>query len=373
MARVVRFGNGVPEVLVEQQSDTDSNIETLLADLRGDEGGRVIVQRRRADGSGVAYLSSLPALDFSVDKLIDTYGGGKYYLKFVGSGGVYKGSAPVEVDESIPHRVPSTAIATTTPGAAPAVVVGSANPLESIVARLMDRLERLAERPEIQAKPAMTEGMEIAKTILDMVKTVLPAGGGGAPAQGTTLKDQISMIKDIKELVEDFGGGGGGGDPQSELVKGAFKLGEPIVDMLKDAYAEKRAARGLLPPPAGSGAPVESRMTVNTPSAAPEGAPPVKAEGWMMELAQWVPGITNEAKNDTNPESLASFIIDRLSPRTVERLAEMVKQPDAMDTLCKFVPVLKDHPEWAKEFLESIREETTPEEPAPAPGSPPPA
>src|SRR5438094_8869823 len=89
--------------------ESEERIERLRAEL-GDKEGYVVLCRRNQDTGKLATLAKLNAAAFSVEYVMQRYGGGNYVAKFFQSGlrfsdGAYKGSLPFEIDASVRAQV----------------------------------------------------------------------------------------------------------------------------------------------------------------------------------------------------------------------------------------------------------------------------
>src|SRR5439155_24199088 len=90
--------------------ENEERIERLRAEL-GDKEGYVVLCRRNVDTGQLAHLAKLNAAVFSIEYVMQRYGGGNYVAKFCQNGvrfgdGAFKGSLPFEIDASVRAQVP---------------------------------------------------------------------------------------------------------------------------------------------------------------------------------------------------------------------------------------------------------------------------
>src|SRR4029077_14391651 len=333
-----------PATIVEL--DDEPNVAEELADVFAELGTldevRVHISRHNPKTGRLAVIPSMLASEFSIDRLAELYGGGRFTLH-VRQGRKHIVKKTVEIDGTVKGTVPEG-------GSAPAAAAPrEPGTLEHIVDQVLAKLPQPAPAA---AAPSLKDRLEEVKVIEEILKPSQPVAV--ERVEQRTLKDQLEERKLVRELLDDMGGGG----PRSEIsewVGVARDLGLPLVNWIKEQVTAQQGRTGIPPAVAAKmgNAPTNPHAD-NATAGASAGDPNVPA--WLQELGTWIPAMLADASKGTDPVSFAEYMYARLTPPTKVEVGRFVAQEDALDKLLAVVPLLKPHAEWVEEVLETVAE-----------------
>lgn len=334
--------------------DTDDGYEEWLriqSEL-GSEEGKVILKRRNAKGQ-IGALGVMPSPEFSIERVIEDWGGGRYIAVVYDKTNTKIGQVTFEVDESVPQRTPKVVEPAPGPGVADIARFPQAmeDPriaaLERAVASTNDTMKALLfalvkERP--QAQSAGTEALGLGLKIAEMM------AARSAPPSFADIKDVFLAGLEAREAAENT----------DEGFMGVVKAFSPAIGKL----VEKATSQPVpLPPPppliAGAAPPVIP------PSASPSTVkePPMVGPAWMLHLRPHLPRIQKWAKEGRDPEVYAGVILDELSEGQVEEVRAASKDPEFVSKTLAALPMFAPYSAWATTVLTTIKEMLVEDEP----------
>lgn len=326
----------------DEAQDVDADVFKVIDELGGDVEARVRLMRR--EGNTVAYLPSMPAAEFSVDRIAELWGGGKYIAKIY-VGRTYKGGKTFTIAEDVkPNRSP-------TPNGAP-------TELGTVVTRLLDE-RGVTKQPATAVADTQASAFSMAKEIVALVATL--NGGAGKAAPATSVDSDIERATKIINLGKALGGGAGAALEASEgksdtvaMIEAVERMGTPLVQLAREKMQADRERLRLAPPAPATPAPAAPAAPAS--AAAPVTTKDETMEPWMAELAKWLPQAVKEAEDKQSASSFASYMMDRIEDDTFDHLKIFSARTDAVDLIIKYAPPLAPHREWVTEWLKTIQD-----------------
>lgn len=276
-------------------SDLEQRAEQEIDEVLGEVGGaaQVRISRVNPETGGRAHVGTLPAEGFSLDTLLDSFGGGRYYLVVkVGRDERWRGFT--EVDPSVPAKNPR----------APKVVAGvvaAAGPSASPnVMEQMGAVMATMMQAQASGVTMMQQLMALqASTSAEMLKTLMAVLGS---------KKEADPIETLRAAAEIFHKGhpetptGAGMDEMLKLFREGMELGRKVaggadepswmgivgegVKGLSAVLSSQNGGRQDLAPsaPPVSG-PVRHALPVPSPAAPAPAAPPPAAPAEALPVA----------------------------------------------------------------------------------------
>ena len=286
---------------------SERDIDDVLAQVGA--GAEVRILRVNPDTGNPAIAGKVKAEDFSLDLLMEHYGGGSYILK-VFDGKELVGKVPYEVDASIPARNPR----------APKGVSGQPvqqSPQDLLMAIVAGQAD--SSRKSMELMTTMMAGFAQAMTgIVTATRAVAPA-----PAQNplellkaaadiirptTPARSALGDLKDMIEVVDVLRGeNAGSGDAELALVGKAIDTVGKIVErqpMPSRTQAPPAPALAFTNPPAGP-LPVGDTIQLS-----PSTGTPMRL--WMKEVEPHLP-MLRAVIGHVAPQTAASMIDDVLN------------------------------------------------------------
>lgn len=311
----------------------------------GSEEGRVILRRRDEKGR-MAALGTFPAADFTIDQVIQDFGGGRYDATFW-KGSENLGTVTITVDEAIPRRIPKALEEKEeTPVPVPgAPVPYGMNPelvaLREVMSRQADLVNQLIVQMATREQPERTS-ME------DLIRVVtLMKGEGGADKVLDFVKQGIEIGKAAQSS-----GGDAGYWPVVE------KFADPVAKVLNQALDREK------------GAAVPRALPAPAPVPAPGGGSvPTGAPAWLVHLQPHLPAILSWARAGKDPNLYAAVIVDNLPVGAQMEVAEAAKDPMFVDKTLAVLPMFKAYSVWARQVLEAMKQVLLAEEEGDQPDS----
>lgn len=307
-------GSGGGASVVSDQVEDD--IDGVLADIG--EGAVVRLKRMNPETGNLQHVGVMQAADFSLESMMDMFGGGVYYAQVRNGRDVIADKVRIELDTSVPPKNPKAR-----------VIAGAGGDLmQTMMLQRMDS-ERKGSEMMMGAITTMISGMGLVmKQAMDMrPQTVDPLAqmekmvtilrGTSNPQERPGLADLRDLIAISKEL-----GGGGDNDGTGPMIMKAIETVGEIVKKSPDRSGERPRA-----------------LPAQTPVVT--GAPVVRAESGTVVLGDR-PWITATRPHMVTMRPMLSF----LSPDTA---SEMIHD------------ILKGKPEWGDliaDVTEGLPEET---------------
>lgn len=301
----------------------------------GSEEGRVVLRRRDEKGR-MAALGSFTVSDFSIDQVIQDFGGGRYDATFW-KGSENLGNVSITVDEAIPRRIPKALIKKEEETAVPAVLSAGPYPsnpelaaLREIMSRQADLLNQLIVQIATAPKGHDGGGMS-TENLIQILSIMKGDGGGGTDKVLDFLKQGIEIGKAAQNA-----GGDAGYWPVVE------KFADPVAAVLKGALERDRAAaapRLPAPKPAAGGPSV------------PAGSPT-----WLLHLQPHLPAILSWARAGKDPNLYAAVIVDNLPQGAQMEVAEAAKAEDFVEKTLTALPMFQPFSVWARQVLTAMKE-----------------
>lgn len=366
----------------------------VTEELRGTANVRLMIVRTYPNTPDMAgHVGDLTPSEFSIERMRELYGPGRYRVRVVGPKGFLKGGGPVHIARTHPEN----------PAASTATGSGGASEVMQLLKTLQDqeaaRRAESAQRRDRWIELAIPGLLTVLATVLGKSNapdyTALIAAM--KPAPGPTIADLTQSLSNLKSLTEkddsdgkletilkvmEFAKGmtGDGGSKEGsnwlDVVRDLLKEGPGIVGPLLEnmrtpavvpsAPAMSVAVRPAspLPPasPAMSGG-IPDAMTSPPPVVTP--APPSEGTDMMAFalpiIRQQLAKLLTWAAQNKRVELYAEVFLDELpaivhSYVTAEQALAALKREDWYDHLVALDPRLKD---WAatREWLDAMRRE----------------
>lgn len=306
----------------------------------GEDEGKVILKRRNAKGQ-LAMLDIMSVADFSIDRVMQDWGGGRY-IAAAFKNQAKMGQIQFEIDESIPKRTP---IKETPQSQAVATVHGPASEDPRIAA-----LERSIRSQDDLMKTLITaivskqgngsgeSALEMGLKIAEMINQRTPAAEKPSFAD---LKDIFLAGIEAKQAAE------GGGEEEGYMpVLKAFA--GPIAKVLDQAVTHDRSRMVA----AGS-VPVQPHAPL--PAAAPPPALP-PGLGWLIHLQPHLPTLLGWAKAGKDPDLYAEVILDNIEPGAQMEIAQATQDPEFVSKTLAALPMFVPYSAWATAVLTNMKE-----------------
>lgn len=343
-------GMGIRDAdLITEETPAEEQVARVRAEA-GDQEEVVVHLARRKERGRLAALGTMGAEEFSAESVAGRFGAGSYQVR-VTVGGKQEWKGVMDVDPSlVPPPAPKAELHSTKeqpPATEPLTVV-----------LLKELLTELREQRKTTTAPPAKTTKDFLEELALMKQIFAPPAAAPAPS----LQDQLAVATQLANLGKTIVGGDGGdetaihdGDSETlQMLKVAKELGAPILTILQDAIAEKRAQRVTT----GAGtAPTPGPTT--TADAPPSGA--ANMEPWLKELSGWMPQALKEAENNQPAESFVAYMVDRLSDITFQKLADFARQPNAPEQFITLAPPFAKHREWVVDFCTAVKEISEPE------------
>lgn len=337
----------LPEVSPDDL-DAYEQLSRIRVELGGAE-GKVVLKRRNSKGQ-LGALGVMAAVDFSIERVIGDWGGGRYVAVF------YKGDEKLdtmtfEVDESIPPRVPDQI-------------------KEEIKPQLMfqqpqqpreDGRMQTLERSILAMQESIKQQNELIRTVVTAALAGRASGdgngmGGNALEMGMKIAELIAQrtpvtqpaFADIKDIflagLEAKNAAEGGEDGYGGVLK-AFA--GPIARVLDTAMSNDK--RRLMPPPqpAQPGQPAQPAQPAQ---------PTVQGPAWLIHLQPHLNAILSWAKAGKDPELYAEVILDNVEPGAQMEIQAAAQDPEFVSKTLAALPMFVPYSAWATAVLTNIKE-----------------
>lgn len=335
-------------------SDIDAYEQlSRIKDEVGEDEGKVVLKRRNSKGQ-LGALGVMALVDFSIERVIEDWGGGRY-VAVIHKNGQKIDQLTFEVDESIPARVPRLIKEETTVPQAPVQV-----PSAPTADPRLDALER-----------ALASTNDLIKTLL--ATTIARSNGGGEGALGMGLKiaeliaqrTPVSEKPSFADLKDIFLAGleareAATGD---DGYLGVVKAFSPTIEKLVSVAAQQQQQPRAL---VASGVAVRPNPAPQPPASA-GGSPPLNGPSWLAHLQPHLKMILQWAQEDRNPETYAEVILDAMDPGAIRQVEEAAKEDDFVPKTLAALPMFAPYSAWATAVLTNMKQMLT-EEPEPEPG-----
>jgi hypothetical protein len=317
--------------------------QRIRAEFGGDE-GKVVLKRRNSKGN-IATLDVLGVADFSIERVMQDWGGGRY-IATAFKGQTKMGQIQFEIDESVPKRTPIREVQ-------PQIQISQSVPtmedpriaaMERMIQSNNDLMKTLLTAM-VQKGNGSDGALEIGLKIADMVQA-------RAPAQPE--KPSFDMLKEVFLAGLDAKHAAEGTNEEGYMpVVRAFA--EPISKVLNAALTRDRnVAAGSIPVPV--------RAPAQPAAPPPPALPPGQA--WLIHLQPHLDTILSWAKAGKDPELYAEVILDNIEPGAQMEIGEAAKDPEFVSKTLAALPMFIPYSAWATATLTNIKEIlTAPPEP----------
>lgn len=375
-----------PEQQEEELSQSDADAFEEIARIQeelGQEEGRVVL-RRRNDKGQMANVGTMAAVDFSIDRVIADYGGGRYEAVFF-KGKERLGSTAFLVDETIPRRLPRVLVdggpkEEKTNGASAGAPAGHHLSLEEArivgLERILDRqadllnqlVVNMVTRPHGnggQQQPMPQAGLDV-KDVMALAVQIVEAINARMPQ--VQDKPSIAEMKDLFTAGIEAARAAEGGDSYWPVLD---KFAGPVARVLDAALQRERSGAVAVP---GGVLPSRAVPPVNPPTAASPATPPANgapasalpptAPSWVFHVQPYLSQILAWARAGKDPALYAEVILDNLNEAALVELRAAVQDPGFVDKALAVLPMFQPHSAWATQVLTNIRDLVlAPEEP----------
>lgn len=324
----------------EPLDDAYEQLLRIRAEL-GEEEGKVILKRRNSKGQ-IGALGVMAAVDFSIERVIQDWGGGRYVAV------IYKGADKLDqitfdVDESIPTRVPKDVKEEVQPKAG------------------------MPMQPTYQEDPRIAELSRAIASTNEMMKLLIAtmvqkgqqaqAGGDGALAIGLKIAEMVTnknpgpSFTDLKDI---FLAGLEAREAAEHEDEGFMGVVKAFADPIGKLVTKATGAPGTQPVVTGA-APMQPPPTQ---AALPEGGPT-----WLIHLRPHLPQILQWARMGKDPELYAEVILDNMDPGAQIQVGQEAKDPNFVSKTLAALPMFAPYSAWATAVLTNIKDLLTEEEP----------
>lgn len=330
-------------------ADEDTDLLTELQELGGGDGARYEV-RRTAPADYVGHIGTYSRDEFSLDRLMEEWGGGKFTIRVRGMGGQIIGSKPIQLAGKPKHKS----------DAAPAVVQQQAPGMGGELAAVLSAIQASNQAAAQAGKDQISLLTTLVTGLINKEPPKLPPPPDPLamiaalkdvlkPEKGDTGAEAVKLLLQGVTLGKELGGGGDGEmDMGTMLMKG--------IDGIKEiATIQTAGAPARRPVPARAPA----RLAGPEPGTVPAREPiaPVVKQGDppMMQLLAWLKQQTvmlcHQAARGKNPALYAELMLDNLPPFVTEELIrEHLGRDDAVSRLAMVNGDVAKHKEWFEQF-----------------------
>lgn len=314
--------------------------DAVLRELCGPESTySVQIHRWNDSRNRYAYVRRMPASEFTVDWIQQSYGGGKYNFRITDQGNRHVKSV-VYCIEDTPHK--------------PAGGNGS-DPSEASTVR--ELLASLAKQQDqiiaLLTRSSSSPAKDPIDTALKILEVLRPTVHPNAPA--STFKEMMDVFREGIEM-----GAMQQGDSILPIVD---KLGKPLLDLLqrqqeidgsvKALPKHVRIDEGAPSRGADGGAPNVRTDVEPSPSGAPSLLDQIR-----VSIGQLIP----LAKAGREPSVYSLVFLDQLSDALYKEIWEFSAREDFVTFALQTFPETKAHEAWFTEFLSALKEQLHVEE-----------
>lgn len=390
------------EELAEADDMEGGDLFAALDEMRGTAGVTFIIVRTFPSTPDMAgYVGSLTPAEFSLERMTELYGPGKYRVRVKGPKGWLPGGGTVAIAKGIS----AGATPAGTPGGDFATFLRTVQERDAAAAARRDRYIELAIPGAITLLAAVL-GKNNGPDITALITAMRPAPGPSITDLVTSLSSlktltevpkaegsasQIEMLLTIMEKFKDLSGGDKGetnwADFASTIAREALPALQPLLEGIR-ANQQRVPSQPLLMPPSGaprvgmspmvkpilnpsSTAPISS--TDSTPTADASGDSTNTEASEMNAIALFMPMIREQllkifgwAQANRDTSLYAEVLLEEL-PEIVHKsipppkALEFLKHPHWFEIVTNVEPRLADHREWCDalrvELIEIIEEQ----------------
>lgn len=402
------------ERLAQEDFDETNDVEggelfRITDEIRNTTGAKLMIVRTYPNTPDMAgHVGDLTPSEFSIERMRELFGPGRYRVRVVGPKGFLKGGGPVHIAKQNP--------AASGPQSSGASGVGEV----AALLKALNEKDELRRKEESERRGRIMElTIPAAITGLTTMVAAIFSGNRGPdltglitalkPAPGPTITDLTTAVANIKtltggdknetsqletflkimELVKDHAGGDGKGETNwLDLARDALKEGLPAAkSFLETMQANQRAqplplpmqvtprvvgAPGLQASPTNAGTPSVSTVTpAPTPTATPDGETDMMAFA-MPIIREQLAKLLAWATENKNVELYSEVLLDQLPPIVhsyvkPQQALDALKRPDWFQFVTGIEPRLIPHQKWCDEMRlelidiieEQLREEGT--------------
>lgn len=365
-------------------SAAEARAERELDDILGEIGGgdvRVKVSRFSESGA-MQSCGEMAGDSFSMEALTDTFGGGKYLLRFF-NGKTELARTRAEVDSLIPARNPR----------APKIVPGAVQPAQSIgdmaavmttmMTMMMNNMQ-ISQQGNAAMMTVMVEMMKARpqENPMDMAIRMAELMKGGAGAGGGSVAEYFAIFEKGMNVARKLEGGSDDSVMPmiAEGVKGVTAIMEGI-GAEKRANAAAMEARRVLAPPV---VPPVALPSASPAAATEPPAPLAPSETFMSNARPWLAAALpfkaqlNAMIGFFPPTLAADALLERLGDDELDDLVADIEDGAAPGFVRRTLDVLgvagtaytDTAVQWLTDVAVAIIESTNPDAEADAPGLP---
>jgi len=315
----------------------ERDLSEVLAELGGADDAKINIYKTAngKDSRSGEYVDSVHPSEFSLQWLRDTYGAGQYRLH-IRSGSRLIGNRAVRIAESLKKVSPGNEQLAGLSELAQTMQQGFMQ-LGQLLVKSLDA-SRVPVIDPNQAQQAALQNMLLMKQIL-------------APESVVPPSDPMAMFLKGIEIAASLKGGDSvtEREPGSTdiLMKAIETFGGPLAEIVT---ANKQPPMQQLPAP---------QLTHNPQIPQPQIQQPQPQGDHMFGLKQYASMLENIAREDRDPYTYASLVIDSAPRADIENI---LGQPDPVQWLCQYNQNLADPAirPWLDEFIGMMREILTP-------------
>jgi hypothetical protein len=306
------------------------------------------------------YLATIPAEQFSLDYVRDTYGPGDYIAVYLDGKGLACGGGAFSVSDrgmkkdagpapaSAPAPAPERPALDPTVAAVLGQLSGQTKGLELLVQSQAAMMQGLLSALGATKGSSSSEALDVGLRIAEIVK-----GATAAPTPRELVADLAESFREGMRLGQVAGGGEKGfADVIDALVP-------PVTKVLESVAAQPKT-----PPPAATPA---VPATPTAPAVAPAGGNPM---GWWDDLVtRWPPVAALSpfvrealvwAQRGWDAAVFADTLLARLPEPALDQLAELLAAPGAKAAvLARFPDQLAAYKPWFEQMLDALIEGLT--------------
>jgi hypothetical protein len=348
-----RRADAAPVVVEEEMTMAEAAGFGMLSKLLGEQAVKCMLRRRNEETKKWEFQDTFPVEEFAYEMVRDVYGGGEYQVQGLAEDSAFVKSFTFSIDARYIGKK------WTHPAASPAIAAAHGDST-ALIAMALDKMAEaitaLKNQP-VPPPPPQIDPMALIERLATTMKALRPDPIPAPPQadfaqQLTTAKTLVDLGK---SLVGDGEGGGGGNDYMSVVSK----LADPVIDLVRTQAARERLGAAPVRRALPSGNKVTTPATgpvpeQPAPSPAPAGG---AAVSWIGEIQRYIPLIVKRQQKGASAESTAFFVLDELSPATLDSLTGFLEQEGSDEQLQRVLPAeLRNNPQWLGEFLTAVRD-----------------
>ena len=328
----------VPENVTKYKDEIPvRDINDVLSEMDGIAESVVVYKQNEKSPTRFDYISRMAILDFDLEVIKNSYGGGVYRAKFQDKHGKYRGQSMFSisglfnptVDPSIINQPISNVPLSPFRESTPLNEMGEIKNLLEKQTNLLALMMQNQNNPSTPQQSPMDMALKMAEIMTQNVVRE-PTPSFGPEKIFDILKTGIDLGKNIE----------GGGESFPEVLS---QLAKPVLETIQEFSKKGQATL--------------EKVNGEEPTTMKKTNPKTFNEYLKKGLPQFIA----LAKNAKDPNLYASLMLDQIPQGWFEEVYKICSDPKFFDSLVQLDPDVKNYETWFKEFIQSTKESLTTE------------